>query len=62
MYRSPRNYSQRTGGRGQRAYFLTAEMVPVSCWSEGAAFQVNAMSLAAAIAAAKAGRVVRSRA
>ena len=35
MYRSPRNYSQRSGSRRKSvAYFLNEAMQPVSCWAE----------------------------
>ena len=62
MYRSPRNYSQRSGARGARAYFLTGDYQPVGQWADGAQWQVNAMDFEQAVANVRAGRVVRQRA
>ena len=52
---------RRVSRHSRRAWFLTSEFRAVGSWGEGAAYQVNGTSLEGAIAAVKAGRVVRSR-
>ena len=55
------NQAKRVSKHSSRAWFLTSEFQAVGSWSEGAAYQVNSTSLEGAIAAVKAGRVVRQK-
>ena len=52
---------RRVSRYSSRAWFLTSGFQAVGSWGEGAAYQVNSTSLEGAVAAVKAGRVVRLR-
>ena len=55
------NQARRVSRHSSRTWFLTSEFQAVGSWGEGAVYQVNSTSFEGAIAAVKAGRVVRFR-